>query len=108
MKDISDVTIGIEHAAPLGLLVVELVSNAFKHAFPDGQSGKISVACQSSDGRTFHLCVKDDGVGLQEDFDPHATETLGMKLIPTLAGQLSSKVEWNRSHGVDARLSFTI
>src|SRR5262245_50133604 len=60
--DIAPVSLQIERAIPLGLLVTELATNSFKHAFPSGRIGTIGVKLTLEDG-TVLLTVADDGVG---------------------------------------------
>jgi PAS domain S-box-containing protein len=76
----------IDTAVVFGLIANELVSNAFKHAFPGGRSGVIDVHLASGpDG--IALTVKDDGVG-----DPGGPGSLGKQLVTALAGQLGGIV----------------
>ena len=66
---------------PVACIVNELVSNSFKHAFPDGRRGEITVILRpEADGRVV-LSVADDGIGLSSDVDYQQTGTLGMQLV---------------------------
>ena len=61
----------INAAIPCGLIVNELISNALKHAFPDGRGGEIRVGLSTEpDGATVVLSVADDGVGIPEGVEP--------------------------------------
>jgi len=82
--------IAIEKAVPLGLMVNELVTNASKHAFPDGRTGHIKVSFKRMDGH-YRLAVSDDGVGLNST--AVASGGLGTKLLGLFAGQLGSHFE---------------
>lgn len=77
--DIDDVKLNLDTIMPLGLMVNELVTNAFKYAFPDGGDGEVTVRLKERDGR-FILTVADDGVGLPEDFSMDSLTSLGMLL----------------------------
>jgi len=91
--DISHVVLPIDQAIPCGLLVNELVSNAFKHAFPGGRAGQLWVCLKSlADGQGWLLRVADDGVGLPPDLDLGQLSSLGLKLVSDLSRQLSAKV----------------
>lgn len=82
------VTIPADLAIPLGLFVNELVTNAIKYAYPDGQ-GEIRVEAAARDDGGLTVTVADDGVGLPEGFDPtKARASLGMRVINNLARQL--------------------
>ena len=75
-------------AIPLGLFVNELVTNAIKYAYPDGQ-GEIRVEAFARDDGGLTVAVSDDGVGLPPGFDPTKSRaSLGMRVVGNLARQL--------------------
>lgn len=80
-------------AVPLGLLVNELVTNAIKHAFPEGRRGTITVDLASVD-RGLRLRVGDDGVGVNAGRINSGREGgIGARLIGALAAQLGGSME---------------
>ncbi|KQT57082.1 histidine kinase [Methylobacterium sp. Leaf456] len=86
------VTILADLAIPLGLFVNELVTNAMKYAYPDGQ-GEIRVEAYPRDDGGLTVAVADDGVGLPLGFDPTKARTsLGMRVINNLARQLDGEL----------------
>jgi two-component sensor histidine kinase/PAS domain-containing protein len=101
-----DVRMDIDTGIVCGLLINELVSNSFRHAFPEGRKGKIWVRLSASDDKTI-LTVGDDGVGIPEGLDPYRADSLGLKIVNTLTRQLDGKVELDRSHGTEFRISFS-
>ena len=83
-----------ERALPIGLIVVELVTNAVRYAHPTGVPGDINVTCtQGADG-TMTVEVSDDGVGLPEGLDPLKADSLGLRLVRSLAEQLGARAEF--------------
>lgn len=78
-------------AIPLGILITELVSNAFKHAFAPTASGVIHLRLRDQDPQAV-LEVEDDGIGIAELPRDHR-RSLGWHLIQTLIGQLRGEVE---------------
>ena len=93
----------MDQATSLGLIVNELVTNAIKHAFPNGRSGRIRVAFEVSKDE-LSLCVEDDGVG----FRPGRRKDTGMgqDLVSGLAAQLAGHLEVaSMSSGSSFRLS---
>ncbi len=83
-----------ERALSVGFIVVELVTNAVKYAHPTGVPGEIDVACtQAADG-TVTVEVSDDGVGLPEGLDPMRADSLGLRLVRSLAAQLGARVRF--------------
>jgi PAS domain S-box-containing protein len=91
--DVRPVTLGIETAVPLGLIVNELLSNAFKHAYPAGRSGEIRVRLSMPAAGGIELEVSDDGVGLPAGVLPDAVPSLGMRLVVSLAQQLDATLD---------------
>lgn len=87
------VVIGTDQAAPLGLLANELVTNAFKYAYPHG-AGDVSIVIAPIGAGRLRLEVADRGVGLPSDFNGEASNSFGMKLIASLSAQLGGKPEW--------------
>jgi two-component sensor histidine kinase len=88
----------IDTAVPLGLILNELISNAYKYAFEE-VSGKISVVIQSLDSGEHQLTVSDTGGGLPEGFDFLKAKSLGLRLVRRLAKQLYGRVDYTYDHG---------
>jgi len=103
--NVEDVMIDINSAVPLGLIVNELVANAMKYAYPEGESGKIQI-CFHKDDDLYILRVKDDGVGIPKDLDISKVKTLGLQLVTNLTQQIDGEMELNREHGTDFEITF--
>jgi len=91
--------VAVDQAVPCGLIVNELVTNALKHAFPNGRAGSVRVEVHKAPGQRVTLIVRDDGVGLPAQLDLKRPETLGLDLVVTLARQLSGSLEVVREGG---------
>jgi PAS domain S-box-containing protein len=101
------VTLNLETATPCGLMINELLTNAFKHAFPNGRSGKISVIL-TREAQQFQLVVRDNGIGLRSDLDWHTCSTLGLRLMRLLALQLEADLSQDSTEaGTCFRLTFS-
>ena len=92
-------------AIPCGLLVTELVTNAFKHAFPAGRTGEVRIELHAVDDE-LELVVADDGVGLPEGFDLANVKSLGLQLVPLLADQLGGRFTVGGGPGARFSLRF--
>ncbi|MBI5688074.1 MAG: PAS domain S-box protein [Verrucomicrobia bacterium] len=103
---LENVSIDLDQTVSCGLIVNELVSNALKHAFPEGRSGKITVELQTAPQGEIVLTVADDGVGLPAGLDVHQTETLGHQLVFMLAEKLHGTVDVAQNHGTVFRIAF--
>lgn len=89
--DVRDVTLELETAIPCGLIINEAVSNSLKYAFPDG-GGEVRVRFEK-DGGSYELVIEDDGVGLPAGLDTTKRDSLGLRLIHALSGQLAGSAE---------------
>jgi len=105
--EIADIDIGVDSAMPCGLIINELVSNALKHAFPEGEDGEIKIIMRSINGSEIELIISDNGVGFPEDIDFRKTDSLGLQLVSTLAeGQLHGTVDLKRDKGTEFKIKF--
>ena len=98
--------IEIDRAIPAGLILNELVSNCFKHGFPDGRAGRIEVTLELHKGNEATLTVKDDGVGVAAGFDPSSTGSLGLQLVHMLTDQLGGSLSFKSEEGFSCELVF--
>lgn len=91
--DIANVTIDPDQASPLVLFAVEIITNAYKHAFPDGRAGTINLSLTpSGEDNTYLLRIEDDGVGLQAGWQEAAKENLGSQLASAFTRQLNGEL----------------
>ncbi len=93
-----DVSLDIDHAIPCGLIVTELITNAYKHAFSSAQSGVISVFI-SKEKHLLRITVADNGRGLPRDFALASVHTLGLTLVGNLAEQVKGCLEVRSEEG---------
>ncbi|HUF56223.1 MAG TPA: histidine kinase dimerization/phosphoacceptor domain -containing protein, partial [Thermohalobaculum sp.] len=91
---VEPVTIDPRRAAIVGVLVNELVTNALRHAFPDGRAGTVTVGLARSGEGGFRLVVEDDGVGMPAD--GAGRRGLGSMLLDRMAGQLRATLHRER------------
>jgi PAS domain S-box-containing protein len=96
----------IDQAVTCGLILNELITNALKHAYPSGDG--VVVISISSDGDAVCLQVSDQGVGLPAGFNCHTTDSLGMKIVCSLTGQLNGQLEVGTAPGSSFTVRFTI
>ncbi len=98
----------LDVAIPCGLLVNEIISNAFKHAFPDNRPGTITIEFYRNENDILNLVISDNGVGLTGDLEQLSKESLGIQLIYAIAEkQLKGKAELTKlDSGVEWSISF--
>ena len=102
--DIEDININIDTAMPLGLIINELITNIVKYAFPHLE-GTITIELKSLP-QQMELTITDDGIGLPENIDIENPETLGMQLVNILISQIDGKIELDRNHGTEFKITF--
>ncbi|MGB3796040.1 MAG: ATP-binding protein [Alteraurantiacibacter sp.] len=103
-------------AIDIGLIVNELITNAYKHAFEDRTSGRIDVSFERADdegegededdSRGWVLCIKDDGVGLPSDEKPERSNSLGWRMIRAMSSRLSGTIVTGSNEGFFTMLKF--
>jgi two-component sensor histidine kinase len=111
--NISDLETNVDLAVYLGLIVNELVSNAFKHAFPDGKGfdglkGKLVICLENREDNKYAITVKDNGCGFPEGLDYKNTNSLGMQLVNSLVDQIRGTLELKRGCGTEIILTFAV
>ena len=107
--DASGVYLSITPAVPCALALNEIISNAFKHAFQGRQKGTIEISLRKSAEGMVTMRVKDDGIGMPEDFDIDKTSTLGLKLTRNLVQeQLKGSIQFRRGNGTEVTIEFKV
>ena len=82
-----------DRAVRVALLATELMTNAVKHAYPEGQTGQVHVQLTCTEGGdVVTLSVRDEGNGLPASFDPTRSSGLGMRIINAMVAQTKGKL----------------
>jgi two-component sensor histidine kinase/HAMP domain-containing protein len=85
-------TLGLNTMVPLGLLLNELITNSFKHAFTDRNEGLITLSLHRTPDGSFDLRYGDDGRGIPLDKIQSDGSTLGVSLIESLVEQMNGRM----------------
>lgn len=102
-----DVSLPVDKAISCGLILNELITNAMKHAYPEGGRGQLYVGLQRiADGKV-RLTVKDSGVGMQES-ERASTGSLGLQLVNTLSAQLEGALRTEVNNGTCVSVEFPV
>ncbi|MDO1449929.1 histidine kinase dimerization/phosphoacceptor domain -containing protein [Rhodocytophaga aerolata] len=105
--NIEPIELDVNLAVPLGLIINEAITNAFKYAFPQERSGVVGVSLLKQVDTRYELTIEDDGVGLPQGYDPSQSRSLGMTLIHGFSAQLGGELTIETSRGVKLSLLFT-
>ncbi len=105
--DLADLAVDMDTASACGLIVNELLANAFKHAFPPGRPGSVRVELRTT-GNEFELLIRDDGVGLPEASAAGKGGSLGLNLVSMLVRQLGGRLSVGGPPGAEFRMAFPL
>ena len=103
---VEPIELDVTLAVPLGLIINEAITNAFKYAFPEGRPGMVNISLHHLDKTTYELTIWDDGVGLPSNYDPARSRSLGMTLMHGFSGQLGGELSITSSPGLRLSLLF--
>jgi PAS domain S-box-containing protein len=103
--EVSNIEMNIDTAIPCGLIINELISNSLKYAFPNRRKGIISVSLKR-DEESLELIIKDDGIGIEKGKELMSGDTLGMKLVQLLTGQLDGNINMVNEAGTEFTITF--
>jgi len=98
--DMPELELDVDTAMPIGLIVNELVTNALKYAFPDGEEkGEIRIQLKWQSDNTLYLQVSDNGIGKQAGLSPKGTG-FGSQLVQLLTRQLNGSMQESEEEGL--------
>ncbi|MCD6566253.1 MAG: tetratricopeptide repeat protein [Bacteroidales bacterium] len=101
-----NISLDIDTAIPLGLIINELVSNSFKHAFKNRTKGKIDVVLEKSGSSDYKLIVSDNGIGLANNLNIEKADSLGLKLVNILTRQLKGELTFHKNDVICFSIKF--
>ncbi len=105
--DGSTTALDIDQGVAVGMVISELISNAFLHAFPLGNGGMVSVSLSHLKGREIELIVQDNGQGLPPEIDILNPPSLGLRLVAAaVTRELGGSLEVERDGGTRVIIRF--
>ena len=129
--DVSSVSLGVDTAVSLGILINELFTNSFKYAFPAGAGGEINISLAREksaeeanenkapgkilseslakireENENYKLIFEDNGRGFPEGFDFRNSETLGLQLVNALVDQIDGSLDLEKGKGTKFIIKF--
>jgi two-component sensor histidine kinase len=103
---IDDLNLDVDTMIPLGLVLNELVSNAFKYAFKEKQNGELNILLKEQSNQ-LHLIVSDNGTGFPEGLDVKTGKSFGLKMIRAFAQKLKAKLDIYNNNGAVVEMLIT-
>ena len=106
-KYLEEITVSSTSAATIGMILVELLSNTIKYAFPESQKGRINVELRTIDSKML-LIVQDNGIGLLNDFDINKIKSVGLHLVSLMVSQLNGQIKFTSENGTKIVIEFPL
>ncbi len=105
-QNIGDISLDIDVALPCGLIINELISNCYKYAFPEKkEDSKIIISIKEKETE-YEFIVKDNGIGVDRNFDFRNTKSLGLKLVHAFVSQINGKIDFSGENGCEYIITF--
>ena len=104
--DVDAIDLEIDLLVPCGLIINEILTNAYKHAFSVNDKPELNISMKKSDNENVRLTIADNGKGLPEGFDLYQAQGLGLKLVGILVKQINGKLEAKSGNGVTYQITF--
>jgi PAS domain S-box-containing protein len=104
--EFDQIALHMDAAVPCGLIINELLSNSLKYAFPGGRCGEVRIGLHGLENSEIQLVIADNGIGLKNGVDWTTTRSLGLRLVRSLAQQLSATIEVTSEMGMEVQLTF--
>ena len=104
--DLQPVEISLDQAVPSGLIMNELITNSLKYAFANNSTDNKLFISMKETNNIIELRVRDNGIGLPNNYSFENSETLGLQLVFTLVDQLDASISFVNENGIDFLISF--
>jgi two-component sensor histidine kinase len=104
--DLVPLTLDINQALPLGLIINEAINNSLKYAFPVQFKGDLKVSLSAAANGNYVFSIADNGIGLKHDHDLYSPQSFGRSLMAGLANQIGGTYEIRNNNGVEIIIRF--
>lgn len=103
---VENIFFDVDTAIPLGLIINEIITNAYKHAFKSDKKNMLSVSISKQNQQNYKLIIQDNGSGVFSSFRLEKTKSTGLTLVKRLVKQLQGNLELLNNHGTRFELIF--
>lgn len=100
--------LNIDKAIPIGLIINELLTNAYKYAFRKYKTGEITISFTKKDNVKYLLIVRDNGCGMDKKHLEGNSNSLGMSIVKLLTRQLKGKIYLNNDGGTEFNIEIAV
>jgi PAS domain S-box-containing protein len=106
-RNLQEIIVSSTNAATVGMIIVELLSNTIKYAFPDSQKGVINIELKEINSQIV-LTIQDNGIGLRKDFDINKIKSVGLHLVSLMVSQLEGNIKFISENGTKIIVEFPL
>jgi len=106
-ENLEEIIASSSNAATIGMILVELLSNTIKYAFPDSQNGIINIELKKINSQV-KLTVEDNGIGIRKDFDINNIKSVGLNLVSLMVNQLEGNIQFISENGTKIIIEFPL
>jgi two-component sensor histidine kinase len=106
ITEIDNINLDIDTLIPCGLIMNEILTNAYKHAFNEHDNPEIKVVMKQLEDNNISLSISDNGIGLPDGFDVTQNTGLGLQLVNTLISQINGTLEVRSENGTEFTIIF--
>ncbi|WP_020214116.1 tetratricopeptide repeat-containing sensor histidine kinase [Flavobacterium rivuli] len=103
---VDNIDLDVSQAVPVGLILNEAITNAMKYAFKDRTNGKIKISLAHKHDEVYELIIRDNGIGMPDNYDISESTSLGMTLIRGLSEDLDGEFTIHNNNGTVIKTSF--
>lgn len=96
----------VDTAIPLGLIINELITNAYKHAFNNNKNNSLNIILSKENTDYFKLKISDNGPGLNTSIDINKIKSIGLRLVSRLVKQLQGTLNFENDNGANFEILF--
>lgn len=105
-KDIEVDDLDLENAIPMALILNELITNAYNHAFIGKTTGHILISVKRNEKGDLQFAVEDDGIGI--DKTESNDNQIGMMLVQSLVEQVNGRLTFQNHHGTKVMIEVPV
>jgi PAS domain S-box-containing protein len=106
-KSIEGINVSSSKAATIGMILVELLSNIIKYAFPESKEGVIDIELKTFKSQ-ISLMVTDNGIGIVKDFDIEKIKSVGLHIVNLMVKQLDGNIKFATEYGTKIIIIFPL
>jgi two-component sensor histidine kinase len=103
---VENIFFDVDTAIPLGLIINEIITNAYKHAFKNDRINKLSISINQQNDGDYKLIIQDNGAGISSSFQMEKSKSIGLTLVRRLVKQLQGNLDLLEDHGTRFEIIF--